>query len=104
MSEHVFKRQTLVSVHCADSDIERTYPAVQMAINGCKETTIREMVGIKGVGHEGMRENGFNLIGGTANSMRFATKVLRLPTQDTMLDAFMADNYAHDVMMEQLTM
>lgn len=83
------KRQTLVSVHCADSDIERTYPAVQMTINGCKETTVREMVGIKGVGHDGMRENGFNLIGGTANSMRFAIKVLNLPTQDTMLDAFM---------------
>lgn len=83
------ERQTLVSVHCADSDIEKTYPAVQMAINGCKETTIREMVGIKGVGYEGMRENGFNLIGGTANSMRFAIRVLKLPSPDVMLDAFL---------------
>lgn len=84
------KRQSQVSVHCADSDIERTYPAVQMAINGSKETTIREMVGVKGLGHEGMRENGFNLIGGTANSMKFCVKVLKLPTPDTLLDAFLA--------------
>lgn len=84
-----FKRLSLVSVHCADSDIEKTYPAVQMGMNGSKETTIREMVGIKGVGHEGMRENGFNLIGGTACSMRFCVKILKLPTPDTMLDAFM---------------
>lgn len=90
MNERKFKRHSLVSVHCADSDIEKTYPIVQMTINGSKETTIREMVGIKGVGHEGMRENGFNLIGGTANSMKFCVKVLKLPTPDTMLDAFMA--------------
>lgn len=84
------KRQSQVSVHCADSDIEKTYPAVQMAINGSKETTIREMVGVKGLGHEGMRENGFNLIGGTANSMKFCVKVLKLPTPDTMLEAFLS--------------
>lgn len=89
MEPRNIKRHTLVSVHCADSDIEKTYPAVQMAINGCKETTIREMVGIKGVGYEGMRENGFNLIGGTVNSMRFSVRVLKLPTLDTMLDAFL---------------
>lgn len=91
MTERKFKRHSLVSVHCADSDIERTYPVVQMTINGSKETTIREMVGIKGVGHEGMRENGFNLIGGTANSMKFCIKVLKLPSPDTMLDAFMVN-------------
>lgn len=89
MDTRSIKRHTLVSVHCADSDIEKTYPAVQMAINGCKETTIREMVGIKGVGYEGMRENGFNLIGGTVNSMRFSVRVLKLPTPDVMLDAFL---------------
>lgn len=89
MDNRGIKRHTLVSVHCADSDIEKTYPAVQMAINGCKETTIREMVGIKGVGYEGMRENGFNLIGGTANSMRFSVRVLKLPTPDVMLEAFL---------------
>lgn len=88
-TERKIHRQTLVSVHCADSDIEKTYPAVQMGINGSKETTIREMVGIKGVGYEGMRENGFNLIGGMANSMRFSVRVLKLPTPDTMLEAFM---------------
>lgn len=88
-NDRKMKRQTLVSVHCADSDIEKTYPAVQMAINGCKATTVREMVAIKGVGWEGMRENGFNLIGGTVNSMRFAVRVLNLPTPDTMLDAFL---------------
>ena len=83
------KRQTLVSVHCADSDIERTYPTVQMVINGCRSTTAREMVGIKGVSYEGMRENGFNLIGGTVNSMRFSVRVLKLPGPDAMLDAFL---------------
>lgn len=85
-----FKRQTLVSVHCADSDIERTYPAAQIASNACKETTMREIVAIQGQGHEGMREHGFNLIGGMSGSMAFAVKVLKLPTPDTMLDAFMS--------------
>lgn len=89
--ERKITRQTLVSVHCADSDIEKTYPAVQMATNGSKETTIREIVGIRGVGYDGMRENGFNLIGGSVNSMRFASRVLNLPSPDVMLDAFMSD-------------
>lgn len=92
MINQASKRHSLVSVHCADSDIERTYPAVQIGINGSKETTIREMVGIKGMGHEGMRENGFNLIGGTANSMKFCIKVLNLPAPDVMLAAFMKND------------
>ena len=87
--ERVFKRQSLVSVHCADSDISRTYPAVQMTINGSKETTIRELVSIEGQGHTGLRENGFNLISGTPCSMMFCVKVLNMPTPDTMLEAFM---------------
>lgn len=87
--ERVFKRQSLVSVHCADSDISRTYPAVQMTINGSKETTIRELVSVQGLGHTGLRENGFNLISGTSCSMVFCVKVLNMPTPDTMLEAFM---------------
>lgn len=84
-----FRRQTLISVHCADSDIEKTYPAVQMGTNGSKETTAREIVAIKGQGWDGIREHGFNLIGGASNSMRFCVKVLELPTPDTMLEAFL---------------
>ena len=89
-TDRVFQRHSLVSVHCADSDISRTYPAVQMTINGSKETTIRELVSISGQGHVGLRENGFNLISGTSCSMMFCVKVLNMPTPDTMLEAFMA--------------
>jgi len=89
-NNYSIQRQTLISVHCADSDIAKTYPAVQMAINGCKSTTVREMVAINGIGYDGMREHGFNLIGGPANSMRFAVEALSLPTPDDMLEEFLA--------------
>lgn len=89
-NSHHIKRQTLISVHCADSDIAKTYPAVQMAINGCKSTTVREMVAIRGLDYFDMREHGFNLIGGTSNSMRFAIGALNLPSPDDLLEDFTA--------------
>lgn len=92
MSDRKFKRCSMVSVHCADSDIERTYPAVQITINGSKETTIRELVAVEGLGYEGLREHGFNLIGGAVNSTRFCIKVFRLPTPDQMLESFLESN------------
>lgn len=84
------KTETLFTVHCADSDIERTYPAVQMAINGCKSTSVREMSTIEGVDYMGMREFGLNMTAGKVNAMKFCNRVLELPTQDELLEIYLS--------------
>jgi hypothetical protein len=81
-----------VSVHCADSDIERTYPAIQIIMNACKDTTVNEMVSVEGMDYMDIREHGLNLTGGHVNATRFCVKVLGLPTSDTLLDSFMRHN------------
>lgn len=88
IADNLVKRRSLVTTHCADSDIERTYPTVQIVINGGKSTTIRELVQVDNYTYDDERENGFNLIGGCVNSMRFCSKTFGLPLQDDLLDIF----------------
>lgn len=83
-----YYHETLMTTHCADSDIERTYPAVQITINGSKPTTIREMVAMEGLNYNDMRTVGFHLVGGTADSMQFCTQAFKLPTPDDLFDEF----------------
>lgn len=80
---------SLVTTHCADSDIEKTYPAIQMAVNGGKQTSVKEMCDIVGLSYNQMRKHGFNLIGGTGNSMSVCTEVCNLPNQDELLEIYL---------------
>lgn len=78
--------ESLFCTHCADSDIEKTYPAIQMVCNGGKQTTMMEMVGIEGHGHESLRTYGFCLVGGKVNSMQICIEALELPNQVEILE------------------
>lgn len=80
--------ESLFSTHCADSDIEKTYPAIQMAVNGGKQTTMCEMSAVEGLSKREMRKHGFHLIGGIVNSVRYCNEVLNLPNQDELLEIF----------------
>lgn len=80
--------ESLFTTHCADSDIEKTYPAIQMAVNGGKQTTMCELSAVEGLGKRDIRMHGFHLIGGIVNSMAYCTSVFELPNQDEILEIF----------------
>ena len=37
-------RDSKITIHNADLDIEGTYPSVQQATNACKQTTVKEII------------------------------------------------------------
>ncbi len=86
MNEQLIPLESLFATHCADSDIEKTYPAIQMVCNGGKQTTMMEMVEVEGEDREFIRTHGYCLIGGIVNSMQFCMEGLELPNQFEILD------------------
>ena len=84
--------QTQISIHCADLDIEGTYPTEQEATNACKETTIREIVKIEGITEIEMREIGVNLSAGETNACSIATTVYKVPDKIDLLEMFLLES------------
>lgn len=71
---------SMIRIHCADLDIEGTYPHIEVAANIAKETTNRELVSIDGLNEELRREIGIDISGGPINALAIAHKVYGLPT------------------------
>lgn len=82
-------RQTMVTIHNSDSDIEATYPSAQDCMNACKETTMREIVQIEGLNETMKRTIGINLSGGKVNACQIAEVGYRAPSKLTLLDALL---------------
>lgn len=82
---------SLVATHCADSDIERTYPAVQQGLNGCKETTILELCEIEGASYLEHRVCGLNNMAGAINSVENIVTLCKAATLDEFVDSFLAE-------------
>lgn len=90
--EGLDNHQTQLSIHCADLDIEGTYPSEQEATNACKETTIREIVRIEGLTEIEMREIGVNLSAGETNACGIANTVYSVPNKLELLDLFVMEH------------
>lgn len=72
--------------HCADLDIEGTYPNLEFILNLSKETTWRELVAIEGLHTlEARQWFGIDLSGAPANAQEIASKVYQLPSYDDVL-------------------
>ena len=75
---------SLAHPHCADIDIEGTYPNLEDCMNISNETTYRELGTIQGFTDEERRAIGINLSGGVVNSVELCTTLLGLPTYEQM--------------------
>lgn len=82
---------SLLATHCADSDIERTYPAVQCGINGSKETTMLELCEIEGAGYFEHRIAGLNNIAGVVGSLENIVMLCKGATLDEFADSYLAE-------------
>lgn len=71
---------SMARAHCADIDIEGTYPNEEDAMNISNETTYREMCAIKGLTEAKRRQIGINLSGGIVNSIELCKDIFLLPT------------------------
>ena len=86
--EELPDQNTYVYGHVADLDVEGTYPNGECVANISKETTVREMVEIRGVDHMTQRAVGVNMTGGHVNAVENCCNVLSAPTMDELLFAF----------------
>lgn len=66
--------------HCADIDIEGTYPNVEDVMNISNETTYRELHAIQGIPDTKRREIGINLTGGVVNAIELCHELFEFPT------------------------
>lgn len=70
---------SLVFFNVSDLDISSTYPAVQVALNVAKSTTLREVVKVEGLSEVTKRRTFVNLIGGKSNHIHVCREGFGLP-------------------------
>lgn len=83
--------RSLAHPHCADIDIEGTYPNLEDCMNISNETTYRELGTIQGLTDEERRAAGINLSGGIVNSVELCTSLLGLPNFEQMEAIYLAN-------------
>ena len=83
--------RTLAHPHCADIDIEGTYPNLEDVMNISNETTYRELGTIQGFTDQDRRAIGINLSGGVVNSVELCTTLLGLPNFQQMEEIYLAN-------------
>lgn len=79
---------TKIRTHCADLDISAAYPSNGVALNISKETTVKELLSIKGVDITTRKHQGMNLSGGHTNAVEFMSKMFKAPTIFEMDDLY----------------
>lgn len=65
-----------------------TYPTVSQILNIARETTVMEFCGIKGVSEHHKREAGVNLTAGRGNAIEICQKIMKAPSMDQLLKAY----------------
>lgn len=71
-----------------DLDVAAAYPNGEDILNASKETTVGEVVKIKGVMEEVQRQTGINLTAGTVNATETCCSILKAPNFETLLKDF----------------
>lgn len=74
--------------HVADLDIASSYTRGVVVFNISKETTSREITDIAGVDEETQKMQNINLSAPRTNAVEYGVTMLKLPTFDTLLEAF----------------
>lgn len=82
---------TRIYIHVADLDVSASYPNGGVAFNISKETTLRELIEVIGVDPLTTRMMTINLSGGATNSLEICHKLLKMPSLNQLLDAFIED-------------
>lgn len=84
-------QRTNIRVHVADLDVSASYPNGGAALNISKATTTKEMFRIRGVDEHTQRMNSINLSGGATNSFEWCQDMLKMPSMEQLLEAFIED-------------
>lgn len=71
-----------------DADAVGAYPSCTMVCNVSKETTVREIISIKGVDEHTFRRQGINLLSGHVNAIDYCVQMMGLPEPEELLAAF----------------
>lgn len=71
-----------------DLDVSAAYPNGEDILNASKETTIAEVVKIKGVSEEVQRQTGINLTAGAINATETCCNILKAPSFEKLLKDF----------------
>lgn len=79
---------SLIYAAVYDLDVSAAYPNGEDILNASKETTVGEVVKIKGVSEEVQRTTGINLTAGTINATETMVSVLGAPTFEQLLKDF----------------
>lgn len=79
---------TLIYAAVYDLDVSAAYPNGEDILNASKETTVGEVVKIKGVTEEVQRLTGINLTAGTINATETMVSIMGAPTFEQLLKDF----------------
>lgn len=71
-----------------DLDAVGAYPSCMQALDVSKETTKREIIGIKGVDEHVFRRQGINLLSGPVNAIDYCVQMFGFPEPDDLLRSF----------------
>jgi len=64
-----------IAIGSSDIDIVSSYPTVDEILNASKETVTKELISIKGIPEEVMRNNNLNLLTGKVSHMRYSIEM-----------------------------
>lgn len=82
---------SLVYFNVSDLDITSTYPAVQVALNISKPTTVREVVKVEGMSERDKRRMFVDMVTGISSSVEVCHLGFGLPVLDELLDIYNED-------------
>ena len=82
---------SLVYFNVSDLDITSTYPAVQVALNISKPTTVREVVKVEGMDERSKRRMFVDMITGVSSAIEVCHLGFGLPPLDKLLDIYNED-------------
>ena len=80
------RSKTYVGVY--DSDVAAAYPNGEDITNASKQTTVAEIVRIRGVDDHTQRAAGLNLTGGSNNAIELCCSIMKAPTYSALAKGF----------------
>lgn len=84
--------KSMLYYHVSDLDITSTYPAVQVALNVSKETTVNEVVKVQGLSEVEKRRFFVNLISGESSATQVCNIGFQMPYCDELLGMFLTEH------------
>lgn len=82
---------TRIFTNVGDIDVSASYPSGSVALNGSKETTIREITAIEGIDESIFRMQNMGLSAGHVNAVDYCVTMFGFPEHREMLAAFIED-------------